>query len=138
MLSTESNWLRGGRLLSIHTSTDEGVVTTLAMNTKYIAIGMANTRIHLFEAERGRFIRSFDGHDLGVWALYLVTSGSPPRDGADGDDHEMEGEREFNVGSYAREKNGSTRSKTRKRTRANTRRASLGGSTYVAPQLQQS
>lgn len=132
LLHLESAWLRGGRLLSTHTSTDEGVVTTLAMNTKYIVIGMANTKIHLFEAERGKFIRTFAGHELGVWALYLVDNGPPPTDGFSNDDPDMDDTYDFDMGCYSHDQQG--RSKARKRSRCDTRRASLDESSYRAGQ----
>ncbi|KAL7415584.1 hypothetical protein BDY24DRAFT_413175 [Mrakia frigida] len=72
---TESNWLRGGRLLSTHTSTDDGVVTSLAVDDNHIVIGMANCKIHVFESESGTFLRTLVGHDLGVWCLTLVSAG---------------------------------------------------------------
>ena len=130
----ESNWLRGGRLLSTHTSTDEGVVTTLAMNSKHIIIGMANTKIHLFEAETGQFLRTFSGHELGVWALYLVSSGSPPNDGVNGDEVDMDGDNNFNIGSYRSDLEPAGRGKARKRSRADTRRASLGENSFRGSQ----
>jgi len=82
---SESNWLRGGRLLSTHTSTDDGVVTSLAVDDNHIVIGMANCKIHVFESETGMFLRTLVGHDLGVWCLTLVSAGGtrkevPPPD----------------------------------------------------------
>jgi hypothetical protein len=93
----ESNWLRGGRLLSTHTSTDDGVVTSLAVDDNHIVIGMANCKIHVFEAESGTFIRTLVGHELGVWCLTLVSAGgervevpAPGQKGSD-DDEESRG-----------------------------------------------
>jgi len=100
------------------------------MNTDYIVIGMANTKIHLFEAERGKFIRTFAGHELGVWALYLVSNGPPPTDGIYNDEIGMDGELNFNMGSYDNDPDSSGRAKARKRSRGDTRRASLGESSY--------
>ncbi len=75
----ESNWLSGGRLLANHTSADDGVVTSLAVDEQYIVIGMANSKIHIFDARTGAFRRSLIGHELGVWALVLVhPSGRSP------------------------------------------------------------
>ncbi|GHJ87607.1 hypothetical protein NliqN6_4009 [Naganishia liquefaciens] len=71
---TESNWLRGGRLLSSHTSSDDGVVTSLAVDEDYIVIGMANSKIHIFNAHNGTFLRTLTGHELGVWCLTLVSA----------------------------------------------------------------
>ena len=43
-------------------------------------IGMANSKVHIFDAKNGAFTRSLVGHDLGVWALVLVHPSSrlPP------------------------------------------------------------
>lgn len=70
----ESNWLRGGKLLSSHTSSDDGVVTSLAVDEDYIVIGMANSKIHIFNAYNGTFLRTLTGHELGVWCLTLVSA----------------------------------------------------------------
>jgi F-box and WD-40 domain protein CDC4 len=104
------------------------------MNANHIIIGMANTKIHLFEAETGSFIRTFSGHELGVWALYLVSSGPPPNDGINSDEVEMDGENNFNMGSYRSDLDSTGRGKARKRSRADTRRASLGESSYRGAQ----
>jgi hypothetical protein len=74
-LHAESEWVRGGRLLSIHTSNDDGTMTSLAVDDDYIVIGMANREIHVFEAESGTFIQTLVGHDLGVWCLTLISAG---------------------------------------------------------------
>lgn len=72
---TESNWHRGGRLLTHHISTESGsVCTCLAMDQRWLVIGMANGKIHLFEARTGLFKRTLQGrHDSGVWCLALVS-----------------------------------------------------------------
>ncbi|KAL7420179.1 hypothetical protein Q5752_005145 [Cryptotrichosporon argae] len=70
---TEANWRSGGRLLLTHTSTEDGVVTTVAMDDEHIVIGMANSRIHIFDAMTGQYRRSLLGHESGVWALVLVS-----------------------------------------------------------------
>lgn len=92
---TESNWLRGGRLLSTHTSTDDGVVTSLAVDERYIVIGMANCKIHVFDAATGTFLRTLVGHELGVWCLTLISAGgerksAPPPRSATADDVDMD------------------------------------------------
>lgn len=71
----ESNWLRGGRLMSSHTSNDDGVVTSLAVDQDHIIIGMANSKIHVFDASTGAFKQTLHGHTLGVWCLALVSAG---------------------------------------------------------------
>ncbi len=79
----ESNWLRGGRLLSSHTSGDDGVVTSLAVDSNYIIIGMANSKIHVFTASGGVFVRTLVGHTLGVWCLTLISEGGGLQDPVD-------------------------------------------------------
>lgn len=91
----ESNWLRGGRMLSSHTSADDGVVTSLAVDSDYIIIGMANSKIHVFSASSGQFLQTLVGHTLGVWCLTLITPGGGPlveevaEDDASSDDASM-------------------------------------------------
>lgn len=73
---TESAWLRGpGRLLSTQMSTDDGVVTSLGFDNEWIVVGMATSKVHVFEAETGSYVKTLDGHELGVWCLTLVSSG---------------------------------------------------------------
>ncbi|ORY30794.1 WD40-repeat-containing domain protein [Naematelia encephala] len=74
---TESNWLNAGRMLASHTSQDDGVVTTLSVTSRYIVIGMANAKIHIFDANTGAFRRSLIGHELGVWALVVIIPQPP-------------------------------------------------------------
>ena len=72
-LTSESNWLRGGKVLASHTSEDNGVVTSLAMDNNYLIIGMANSHIHVFDAITGAFRKSLTGHTGGVWTLVMVS-----------------------------------------------------------------
>lgn len=73
---TESNWLRGpGRLLSTQMSADDGVVTSLGFDEEWIVVGMATSKVHIFEAGEGRYVRTLEGHELGVWCLTLVSKG---------------------------------------------------------------
>ena len=72
-LTPESNWLRGGKVLASHTSEDNGVVTSLAMDNNYLIIGMANSHIHVFDAITGAFRKSLTGHTGGVWTLVMVS-----------------------------------------------------------------
>ncbi|KAJ9092629.1 hypothetical protein QFC19_008667 [Naganishia cerealis] len=81
---TESNWLRGGKLLSSHTSHDDGVVTSLAVDGEFIVIGMANSKIHVFSARDGTFVKTLVGHELGVWCLTLVSPTPPTSTRQDG------------------------------------------------------
>ncbi|KAK8844560.1 hypothetical protein IAR55_006407 [Kwoniella newhampshirensis] len=73
---TESNWLSGGRMLATHESFEEAVVTTLCFDAQYIIIGMANNKIHVFDAPSGSYRHSLLGHEQGVWAMVLVSSGA--------------------------------------------------------------
>jgi F-box and WD-40 domain protein CDC4 len=50
----------------------DSVVTSLVVNDEYIVIGMANKKIHVFDATTGHYRLSLLGHELGVWALVLV------------------------------------------------------------------
>ncbi|WWC85485.1 uncharacterized protein L201_000349 [Kwoniella dendrophila CBS 6074] len=71
---TESNWLSGGRILANHVSADDAVVTTLCFDDSHIVVGMANNKIHVFDAITGTFLRSLIGHRQGVWAMVLVSA----------------------------------------------------------------
>ncbi|GAA5966554.1 hypothetical protein JCM3765_000958 [Sporobolomyces pararoseus] len=86
---TESSWLRGpGRLLSTQMSADDGVVTSLGFDQEWIIVGMATSKIHVFESENGRYVRTLEGHELGVWCLTLVgkSSSSSTTSNTDDDD----------------------------------------------------
>ncbi|KDN49569.1 hypothetical protein K437DRAFT_255245 [Tilletiaria anomala UBC 951] len=70
---TESNWLRGGRLLSQYTcANDQTMVTSLAMDADRIVLGMPNCKIHVFDARTGLFMKTLTGHQSGVWCLSLI------------------------------------------------------------------
>ncbi|KAJ1306488.1 hypothetical protein OPQ81_007491 [Rhizoctonia solani] len=73
------NWLKGGRILRAHNSSDDGVVTSVAMDDEWIVVGLANHRIHVFSSKTGRLVRTLVGHTLGVWTLGLVSKGGAPR-----------------------------------------------------------
>ena len=71
---TESNWRKGGRLQTQHVSADGGhVVTSLAIDSEWIVVGMANSKIHVFSAETGLYAHTLLGHDAGVWCLTLIS-----------------------------------------------------------------
>jgi F-box and WD-40 domain protein CDC4 len=55
---TESNWLHGGQVRANFIRSDDGPVTTLCMDDKYVAIGMANSRIHVFDVKTGKLKRN--------------------------------------------------------------------------------
>lgn len=144
-LRTESNWLRGGRLMSSHTSNDDGVVTSLAVDQDHIIIGMANSKIHVFDAATGAFKRTLNGHTLGVWCLALVSAGGGDSATIEDllSDDEEEGGRasssspmrstsgpSFSIGSFERAKGRkSGLGKGRKRTRNGAMRSSSADDT---------
>ncbi|KAG0145932.1 hypothetical protein CROQUDRAFT_658042 [Cronartium quercuum f. sp. fusiforme G11] len=77
---TESNWLRGpGELVTMQMSQNydgnEWVVTSLGFDDDWIVVGMATSKIHVFSASTGDFVRTLAGHELGVWCLALVSKG---------------------------------------------------------------
>ncbi|EIM21398.1 WD40 repeat-like protein [Wallemia mellicola CBS 633.66] len=80
---TESNWRKGGRLISSHVSPEDAVVTSLVMDDNFIIIGMSNSNIHIFDALTGRWKCALQGHVQGVWCWgqngTIVVSGSCDR-----------------------------------------------------------
>ncbi|WVR03229.1 hypothetical protein IAU60_000220 [Kwoniella sp. DSM 27419] len=83
---TESNWIYGGLRIATHECVDEAVVTTLCFDDNYIVIGMANAKVHVFDAVTGTYMKTLLGHRQGVWAMVLVSSnrrGSPALDEED-------------------------------------------------------
>lgn len=76
---TMTNWRNGGTLLQSHripvVSPDNGVVTSLALDRDWIVVGLANSKIHIFSAETGVLARTLVGHEMGVWAVCLVSKG---------------------------------------------------------------
>lgn len=78
---TESAWLRGpGRLLSTQMSADDGVVTSMGFDNEWIVVGMATSKVHIFEAATGSYVKTLDGHELGVWCLTLVSKNGGAKD----------------------------------------------------------
>ncbi|GAA5895009.1 hypothetical protein JCM8208_000085 [Rhodotorula glutinis] len=77
---SEQNWVRGpGTLLSTQMSVDQGVVTSMAFDNEWIVVGMDTSKVHIFEANLGTYVRTLAGHELGVWCLTLVSRGGGPR-----------------------------------------------------------
>ncbi|GAA5849802.1 hypothetical protein JCM8547_000567 [Rhodosporidiobolus lusitaniae] len=90
---TQDAWLHGpGRLLSTQMSADDGVVTSLGFDDEWIVVGMATSKVHVFEAELGTYVRTLEGHELGVWCLTLVSKGGGPRGGVAGEAAGWEGD----------------------------------------------
>ncbi|GAA6027733.1 hypothetical protein JCM8097_008006 [Rhodosporidiobolus ruineniae] len=89
---TQDAWLHGpGRLLSTQMSADDGVVTSLGFDDEWIVVGMATSKVHVFEAATGGYVRTLEGHEQGVWCLTLVSKGGGPRDGDGAEEREMDG-----------------------------------------------
>ena len=76
---TVVNWKRGGRCLHAHRipvpDPDSGVVTSVALDEDWLVAGLANHRIHVFSTHTGSLVRTLVGHELGVWAVDLVSRG---------------------------------------------------------------
>ena len=87
-----SNWRHGGTLLrriplasQYHLPNDAmqppipnpsaAVPTSIALDSEWLAIGIANSRIHIFSARTGVSCRTLVGHTAGVWAVALVKGG---------------------------------------------------------------
>lgn len=81
-------------MVAKHFPSADGPVTTLSMDDKHVAVGMANARIHIFDIETGRVKQHLLGHGAGVWALALVSKNpiadpayrSPPNHNLNHDD----------------------------------------------------
>ncbi|KAH7915249.1 WD40 repeat-like protein [Hygrophoropsis aurantiaca] len=76
---TMLNWRKGGHLLRIHrmliVTPDGGVITSVALDSEWVVVGLANSKIHIFSAKTGVLSRTLIGHELGVWAVHLVGRG---------------------------------------------------------------
>ncbi|TCD61008.1 hypothetical protein EIP91_009159 [Steccherinum ochraceum] len=87
---TISNWRAGGTLLRTHRvpllphHTAEtpppildpppasAIPTSLAVDTDWVVVGLANSRILVFSAKTGVLSRTLVGHGTGVWAVALI------------------------------------------------------------------
>lgn len=76
---SESNWLHGGHVLVNYIPPEDGPVTTLSMNERWVVVGMANSRIHVFDITTGRIKQHLLGHQGGVWALAIVSKNDMAR-----------------------------------------------------------
>lgn len=100
------NWRRSGHLLRAHrvpvVTPDSGVITSVALNADWVVVGLANSRIHVFSAKTGVLSRTLIGHELGVWAVNLVSRGGERRDRRNkrpsGDNGKGKGRRRDDVG----------------------------------------
>lgn len=86
-------------------------MTSLAVDDDYIVIGMANSKIHIFNAHNGTFLRTLTGHELGVWCLTLVSAAK--EDGTDGVE-ESEGGSQTTYESEMRYTGGPSKGKKRR------------------------
>lgn len=71
----ERNWRRGGRLVKVNRTPDEGVVTSLAMDDEWIVLGLNHNYVNLYDARSGAKRHTLLGHQQGVWAIALVSKG---------------------------------------------------------------
>ena len=75
--STDTNWRTGGRLLNAHRlpiiAPDSGTVTSVALDRKWLVVGLANALIKVYRARTGVLVRTLKGHDSGVWGVCLVS-----------------------------------------------------------------
>ena len=71
------NWRCGGHLLRAHrlpaAQSDIAVITSVALDSEWVVVGLANCKIHVFSAKTGVLARTLVGHELGVWAVNLVS-----------------------------------------------------------------
>ncbi|TFK75057.1 WD40 repeat-like protein [Pluteus cervinus] len=74
---TMQNWRHGGHLLRSHhipvVTPDSGVITSLALDSDWVVVGLANSKIHVFSARTGVLARTLVGHESGVWGVCLVS-----------------------------------------------------------------
>lgn len=52
-----------------------GTVTSLALDSDYVIIGLANSNIKVFSAKTGVLVRTLMGHESGVWGVCLISRG---------------------------------------------------------------
>lgn len=81
-------------------------MTSLAVDDKFIVIGMNNCKIHIFDATSGTFLRTLVGHEAGgVWCLTLISAGGerkeapPPKEEGDVDMDAGRRARKFDEGA---------------------------------------
>ncbi|EGE77959.1 F-box and WD-40 domain-containing protein CDC4 [Blastomyces dermatitidis ATCC 18188] len=79
----EAAWRKGGHVFTKHITPDHGVVTSLHLTSKYIAVALDNAKIHIFNTT-GEHQRTLQGHVMGVWAMVpwddILVSGGCDRD----------------------------------------------------------
>ncbi len=72
------------------TEREGGVITSVALDSEWVVVGSANSKIHVFSARTGVLHRVLVGHTSGVWSVGLVSRGGRPlkRRAIDGDPEE--------------------------------------------------
>ncbi|KAF4569447.1 F-box domain-containing protein [Pleurotus pulmonarius] len=81
---TLQNWRHGGHLLREFsvpmgsTEREGGVITSVALDSEWVVVGSANSKIHVFSARTGVLHRVLVGHTSGVWSVGLVSRGGRP------------------------------------------------------------
>ncbi|KAH9939287.1 WD40 repeat-like protein [Epithele typhae] len=90
-----TNWLTKGRLLRVHRAPlhppfphdptpaaggqpqvhNPAIPTSIAVDSSWVVVGLANSRIHIFSAKTGVLSRTLVGHESGVWAVSLISEG---------------------------------------------------------------
>jgi len=95
-----ANWRHGGTLLSSHrlpilpssrltnhpphgqlpatnliSPDPNGTITSLALDSDYVVIGLANANIKVFSSKTGVLVRTLMGHGSGVWGVCLASRG---------------------------------------------------------------
>ena len=85
-LDLDTNWRKGGTLLRSHrlpvVSPHHGTVTSLALDSEWVVVGFADSKIKVFSARTGVLSRTLVGHESGVWGLCLISSGGIKLDNA--------------------------------------------------------
>lgn len=64
---------------TISQAAETGVVTSLALDSDWVVVGLAGSRIHVFSAHTGVLARTLVGHEAGVWGVCLVSRGGGPK-----------------------------------------------------------
>ena len=54
------------------------IPTSIAIDSSWVVVGLANSRIHIFSARTGVLSRTLVGHESGVWAVSLISEGGEP------------------------------------------------------------
>lgn len=65
----------------------------MALDEDWVVVGLANCRIHVFNAKSGVLSRTLIGHEQGVWAVHLISRGGYWGGGAMGNRKKGKGRR---------------------------------------------